>query len=374
MVSDLDEGSKRHSQSVKRGIEEIWSPFKFQSSYTSLALSSSKAGLFLFPLISSSEGKILRKPVTTGLMSSLLIEIGTSDNNRTKGARPGSEGNLSSRGSADTNSRSSRRFVVLKWISRRARFWQWVEKETREETVVRHELAGHMRPKLASFKRGNAVAISSISSSVKLKVHSPMLEQDDLSASFASIRNCMIGDMKAVSTGTSGQAVRVVSLEIGPRFDGILLLSPEGIRRVVAAKKGSHWSDTSDSSHRVLSLGKASHGDKSGAFGGPSIGRHAVRLGSCMICRTAASDKIIRTASDSREGPHRRTAEEAADFRLRFACIGGGQLRRNDRRGKVSSSRITDAMLEMTSSRSPAAESGKYESERYVKRGERKRR
>jgi len=180
----------------------------------SLALSSFKMGVS--PLKASNEGKILRKPATTDPISSPLILIGASCNTRRRGSRSEDEDESSSRGSTEIESRSSRRFVVLKWISRLTRFSQWVEKETREETVVRHELAEHTHPNKASLKRGSAVAISSISSSVKPKIHPPVVGQTDSSKRYTSPWNSMMGAINAVLTETCTEHCRVVSFWQGP--------------------------------------------------------------------------------------------------------------------------------------------------------------
>lgn len=133
----------------------------------------------VYPLILSRDPKIVRKPVRTGPMSSSLVEIGAIPSDREKSLRSGNPGELPGRGSADADSRSPRRFIVLKCISRKLNFLQRVERETREETVVRHELAEHTRPNEAFRRRGKAVAISAILSSVRLKAHPRVLEQGD---------------------------------------------------------------------------------------------------------------------------------------------------------------------------------------------------
>ena len=88
------------------------------------------------PLIWASEGKILRKPLSTGTMSSLSIVYGAHARNRRKLLDALSVGKLSSRGSADTELRSFQRLVVLKWISSQFRCLHCVERETRDATVV----------------------------------------------------------------------------------------------------------------------------------------------------------------------------------------------------------------------------------------------
>ena len=139
----------------------------------SLGLSASQEALF--PKSSASEGKILRKPLSAGAMSSLLIVYGAFDKDRRKLLDVLRVGKLSSRGSTDMESRSLRRFVVLKWISRCLRSLHCVERETRDATVVLHELSRHTLPNTATSKRGSAAAISAISSSVKLKAQSSMV-------------------------------------------------------------------------------------------------------------------------------------------------------------------------------------------------------
>ena len=65
-------------------------------------------------MISVSEGKILRKPLSIGTISSSLIVYGAPDGDRQKLLHVRGEGKLSSRGSVDTDLRSLQRFVVLK--------------------------------------------------------------------------------------------------------------------------------------------------------------------------------------------------------------------------------------------------------------------
>ena len=120
-------------------------------------------------------------------------------------------------------------------------------------------------------------------------------------------------DMKAPSTMTSGKISSSLSLSMGPCLSGGLELVPEEIRRVVVVKKVSHSNETSSPSDRRSSRGKMSDSDKLSVLGGPFIVSHARRLGSRIICWTAASDKNEDTVSSSRAGPHRRTAAEAAD-------------------------------------------------------------
>jgi hypothetical protein len=62
-------------------------------------------------------------------------------------------------------------------------------------------------------------------------------------------------------------------------------------------------------------VGKASGGDESDTLGSPFVVVHAVSLGSCMMCWTAASDKGTDMVSVVREEPYRRTAEERAESR-----------------------------------------------------------
>ena len=51
-------------------------------------------------------------------------------------------------------------------------------KEGEGRNGTRHESAGHIHPNTAALRWGNAVAVSVVPSSVKLKPHLPVLEQD----------------------------------------------------------------------------------------------------------------------------------------------------------------------------------------------------
>ena len=82
--------------------------------HTSRSFSSSCFQKALIPLIRVSEGKILRKPLSTGTMSSSLNVYGVDDRSRWKLLDVLRVGKLSSRGSTDMKSRSLRRFAVLK--------------------------------------------------------------------------------------------------------------------------------------------------------------------------------------------------------------------------------------------------------------------
>ena len=143
----------------------------------------------LSPLICQGEGKILRKPLSTGAKSCLLILHGALDRARKKLLDVRCVGKSWSRGSVSASSRSSRRFMVLKWTSRNRKFLQCVERETRDLMVVRHELAEHTSQNVAFSRRGSAVAISSISPSVKLKAHPCTGEQADHTLKIVNSRN-----------------------------------------------------------------------------------------------------------------------------------------------------------------------------------------
>ena len=157
-----------------------------------------------------SEGKIRRKPLRTGTTSSFPIVYGAFDSTRRKTLQVRSEGKLSRRGSADTASRSSRIFAVLKWICRTSKSLQCAERETREAVVVWHELAKHTVPNEASLKRGSAVAISAILLSVKLKAHPLVTEQADDNLRKTNSWNSIMGDMKAVSMAVVKTPKRVI--------------------------------------------------------------------------------------------------------------------------------------------------------------------
>ena len=193
---------------------------------------------------------------------------------------------------------------MLKWIPKNSRPLHCVEKETRDATVVWHELAEHTLPNTACSRRGSAVAISATLSSVKLKAQPPMGEQADVSLRKASSRNSTMGDMKAVSMMTLGLTSRLISLATGPCLSEGCELCSEEVRRMVVVKKVSHSNEPSSPSERYSSRGKMLCSDKLGALGGLLAMDSTRRLGSCIICWTAVSDKGKNVDRLSRVGPH----------------------------------------------------------------------
>lgn len=164
-----------------------------------------------FVVILQSDGKIARNPAATDLRSSSLIRTGAFHIFNHTSLHFWSERTPRRCRSSDIAVRSSRRFVVLKWISSATKSLQWVERERREETVVRHELTQHTCPNVASVKQGNATAISATSSSVKRKAHPLTRKHNELSVSLTNPWNRVIGDVRAASIGTPTQDSRTMS-------------------------------------------------------------------------------------------------------------------------------------------------------------------
>ena len=65
--------------------------------------------------------------------------------------------------------------------------------------MVLHESAEHASPSLISTKLGNATVVFATSSSVKPKAHPLVPEQNVRKLTATSLRNNMIGDIKAAS-------------------------------------------------------------------------------------------------------------------------------------------------------------------------------
>ena len=87
---------------------------------------------------------------------------------------------------------------------------------------------------------------------------------------------------------------------------------------------------------------------KLGVLGSPLTVSLVLRLGSRIICWTAASDKGGNIRSFSRAGPRRSTAEGAADAICSPASPGIHQWRRRCRRWKVYNPMTTGRSIEST--------------------------
>ena len=177
-------------------------------------------------------------------------------------------------------------------------------------------------------------------------------------------------DMKAASMMTFGAIINSRSLSMGSCLNGGWDLRPEEMRRAVVVKKVSHSNESSPTSEIRSSRGKMADSDKSDVLGGPLVVDSELRLGSCIICWTAASDNGENVDRCMRVVPHRSTAEEATDSIWLLPASGFSHRRYRYRRGSVPSPITADSTIE----RSLSKDSGEVENqnERIDNFGERK--
>ena len=120
-------------------------------------------------------------------------------------------------------------------------------------------------------------------------------------------------DMKAASIMDFEAILSSRSLSMGSCLSGEWELCPEEMRRAVVVKKVIHSNESSPASEIRSSRGKMADSGKSDVLGGLLAVDSEVRLGSRIICWTAASDNGGNVDRRMRVVPHRSTAEEATD-------------------------------------------------------------